>query len=177
VAFVILVAALVASLLSTRVTNWVRNGTLLLILIVCVQEIYTSMVTPPLNVKAEGLGSERIKWIETRTTPNDLIIGDNTVDIPFLLQRPAAVSFSPYPYTIHLTYKKLSAYAARHCADYDGFYIVLRKKSGTERGLKRQYGTFVRDLLLGNPERYPDVIKIKDLPETFIYQLTTCPGP
>jgi len=76
-----------------------------------------------------------------------------------------------------LTYKKLTAFVARHCSDYDRFYLVLRKKQGTEKGLKRQYGSFVRDLLLGNAERYPTVIKIEDLPETLIYQITTCSGP
>jgi 4-amino-4-deoxy-L-arabinose transferase-like glycosyltransferase len=176
VAFMILVAALAASLLSKRGENFARYGVLLLVLVACVWEIHTSIVTPPLNVVAEGHQSERMIWIETKTTARDLIIGDNTVDIPFYLHRPAAISFSPYPYTVYLTYKKLSAFVARHCADYDRFYIVLRKKGGTERGLKRQYGSFVRDLLLGNAERYPDVIKIKDLPETLIYQITTCPG-
>ena len=174
VAFMILVAALIASLLSPRVTNWARYAALPLSLIVCLQELQISMLTPPLKAEAESRLSERVKWIETRTTSNDLIIGDNTVDIPFYLQRPAAVSFSPYPYTVHLTYKKLTAFIAEHCSDYDRFFLVLGKKQGTERGLKRQYGTFVKDLLLGNPERNPDVIKIEDLPETLIYQVTTC---
>src|SRR5262249_43791493 len=65
----------------------------------------------------------RFAWIAAHTSNVDLIIGEDTVDIPFFISGRRTLSFSPYPMTEHATYDLIESYSRRHCASYENIFI------------------------------------------------------
>ncbi len=63
----------------------------------------------PYDPDALVAASGRLSWVRDHTTPSDLIIGDDVVDVPFYFYGTRAVSFSAYPYTEHLTREQVAA--------------------------------------------------------------------
>ena len=85
---------------------------------------------------------EITRWLATL-----LIIGDDTVDVPFFFQRPAAVSFAPYPYTDHPDYQQMMAYVTKHCPAYQHIYLILHDNYQQEEAWRRYYGSFIADIV------------------------------
>lgn len=111
---------------------------------------------PPAEHGPPLASSERLRWVAEHTGPGDLIVGDDAVDLPFYLGRPAAVSFSAYPLTRHATYAGLRALAAARCDEYAHIYLVLRLWPGQARAEReRAFGTFIADLKAGDAAAYP----------------------
>ena len=115
--------------------------------------------------------SPTLSWLQTHTGKTDLIIGNNTMDIPFYLGRPAAVSFSPYPYTDHADWGALSEFCRLNRGKYRAFYVVLRGRS-EDAAWRLFYGNLFADLAAGKPDAYPGVVPAAQLADGVVYQLT-----
>jgi hypothetical protein len=144
-------------------------------LILSVREIGLTLNTPVYKLQEIIAGSDRLSWIARQTTDRDLIIGDDTMDVPFYLGRDAAVSFSPYPHTVFFTYPVLSQFADRNCARYQHLYLILRSYSEwTYKDQLHLFGRFISDLKFGNAGSYPRVKPVTVLSDAFVFQVT-CP--
>jgi hypothetical protein len=116
--------------------------------------------------------SGRLSWVAQNTSDNDLIVGDDTTDIPFYLGRGAAISFSPYPYTIYLTYKMLTDYAARHCEQYSHIYLAVQNHPEWNNDeLLYHFGEFIADVEMGNIAAYPALRPLNHPVDTAIVEL------
>lgn len=111
--------------------------------------------------------SERLAWIRENSGEGDLIIGDNTVDIPFYLGHRRTLSFSPYPYTDRPSYSMIEEYGRVHCGEYQSIYVVLRKPLRPEY----DYGGFFANLAAGRIGEYPRLSFIERLRDGVVFQL------
>ena len=150
---------------------WVRSAVTVLLVLAISREALISKRTPPLDLQDSVRRSERLTWLANYTSNDDLIIGDNTIDIPFFLNRKATVSFSSFPYTDRATYEGVVGYARKHCREYRNIYLVLRTYPATEQEWRIWYGDFFADLVFGHIEKYPDIIVGRPLSDGYIFQI------
>ena len=118
--------------------------------------------------------SPRLSWLAAQTSSRDLVIGDTVNDIPYFFDRQAAVSFSPYPYTILLTPSTLDDLADQYCPSYANLYLVLRKRELSDAKLRQLFGRYVANLWGADPEKYPELELISDLPDSRVFKLKAC---
>lgn len=116
--------------------------------------------------------SERWQWIQQHTTVQDFIIGEDTVDIAFHLQRGGIVSFSPYPNTEYFTYERLKDYVHLHGYGYHRIFLVLRKRFQHEETWQRFFGPFIADLATGRSGNYPGIIPHRQLADGSIFEIS-----
>lgn len=156
--------------------RYVFYGILAVITIVVFAGEMRSILSQPNMIadqQTQIIRSDRLTWIAQHTTDDDLIIGEDTVDIPFYLGRQAAVSFSPYPYTIHLTYKNLMDYANHNCQRYQHIYLVLRRHSEWQyRQQVYHFGAFIADIKEGRIADYPGVYPLYQSNDIIAFEVT-----
>lgn len=116
--------------------------------------------------------SERLTWLAERTSNDDLIIGDDVVDVPFFLHRPFTLSFSPYPYTNFPAYDKIMTYSRIHCREYRNIFLVLRRNATSEEDWRYAFGDFFADLMAGKVEKYPGLVPLEPLNDALIFQVS-----
>lgn len=169
VTLVFLVAALVVQALGLRLRTAIYPALALAALAVYhqAQILATTLVVDMAAVVAQ---SERLTWVSTHTTA-DLIIGDDTMDIPFYLHRTLVGSFSAYPYNDRPTYLMIMAFVHRQCAHYRRVYLVLRRNYATEQDWNAAYGPFIADIVHGATQRYPPVRALKVLQDGSVFTL------
>jgi hypothetical protein len=113
----------------------------------------------------------RFAWIAAHTSNADLIIGEDTVDIPFFISGRRTLSFSPYPITEYPTYDLIESYSRRHCASYENIFIVLPNYDMSEEQWRAMYGNFFTDLMFGYIEKYPGVTLVQRIEDSFIFKV------
>lgn len=145
---------------------------LIIIFFLILFEIYTTITKPVFDVKQYINSSERLSWIAQNTTEHDLIIGDDTMDIPFFLSRSEAVSFSPSPSAGHPTYEKILAYSNKHFKKYEHIYLVLRNRYQDEEEWSKNLGPFIKDLISGHYKKYSKLTFITRLSDGYIFELS-----
>ncbi len=133
--------------------------------------IATAVTLPRVTDEARILQSPRLSWIADHTGDRDLVVGDDTVYIPFYFGRPA-VSFSPYP-NQHPTAEELTAFANRRRKDYDRFFLVLRDRFAEDSARRTAYGDFIADLVERGPEAFPGFQAVAELPDGRVYRIGT----
>jgi len=143
----------------------------ILVFVVWFKEIHV-FLTKPTTIPGQYLEqSERLNWINQRSEQNNLYIGDDTVDIPFYFIGRLAVSFSPYPYTKHLSYDDLLTFSRHNCLDYQNIYLILRKVQESKNESTHHYGEFITDLRNGDYGVYSDVLFIESLSDADIFRV------
>lgn len=151
--------------------RWISLLALSLLALGIWREARVTARTPPFDLQEIVRSSEQLTWIANYTSNQDLIIGDDTIDIPFYLQREATVSFSPYPYTEYPTYEKIIAYARKHCGEYRKIYLVLHRSDRREQEYRSRYGEFFTDIMYGRVEKYPEIIVVRHLGNGSIHKI------
>jgi len=116
----------------------------------------------------------RLAWIAAHTSNADLIIGEDTVDIPFFISGRRTLSFSPYPITEYATYDLIESYSRRHCASFENVFIVLPNYDMSEEQWRAKYGNFFADLMFGYIEKYPGITLVQRLQDSFVFKVQ-CP--
>ncbi len=161
--------------LLTKATRLRANhvGFIALILFTCaiVRETSAAVKTPVRDFQATIRRSERLSWIEKNVSAKDLVIGDDVVDVPFLFNRAATLSFSPFPYTDYPTYEKIMAYVQKHCPDYEHVYVVLKSNSASEEDWRLFFGDFFADLSFGHTSLYPGIAVVQRLNDGSVFQI------
>ncbi|MBV6644177.1 MAG: glycosyltransferase family 39 protein [Cyclobacteriaceae bacterium] len=113
--------------------------------------------------------SARIMWIDKNTTSSDLIIGDNTADIPYLLNRDFSVSFSPYPYTNHVSRSDLNSIVCNNSDLYENFYLVVRKRYSSQVDWERYFGSYISEII--RTSDHQDISLLAELEDAYIFKL------
>jgi hypothetical protein len=135
-------------------------------------EARTTLVTPAYRIQRMINKSDRLTWIQHNTDNSDLIIGEDTVDVPFYFHRSAAVSYSPYPYTETMPYPKLMSLCQRFRRDHDRILLVLKHHSeGDWRTWESRLGPFIHSASAGHVEAYPQVKPVADLRDGRVYEI------
>lgn len=147
---------------------------ILIIFVVVGREIWVMITKPIINSNQRIAQSERLSWIAKHTTDKDLIIGENTVDIPFYFENRKAVTFYPYPYTVYLTYPTLIGFIANNCSRYQNIYLILIKYPIEKDyyGHLYRFGQFITDLRLGNISKYPKIILVATLKNIYVFKIS-----
>jgi hypothetical protein len=112
--------------------------------------------------------SARLSWIARETSDHDLILGDDTMDVPFHLGRSAAVSFSPAPAPTP-DYELFRDVCRAHAAGHGRFYIVLRNNYAAEADWRRAYGPFIADLVQDRLAGYPGIERVARLEDGHVF--------
>jgi len=113
----------------------------------------------------------RLAWIAAHTSNADLIIGEDTVDIPFFLSGRRTLSFSPHPITEYATYELIESYSRRHCALYENIFIILPNHGLSEEQWRALYGNFFADLIFGQFEKYPAITLVQQLEDASVFKV------
>ncbi len=124
--------------------------------------------SPTVTDAARAAASPRVVWVAENTTAADLVIGDDTMDIPFYLDRPLVVSFSPFPYTDRPTYEHLTAFARGR---YERAFLVLRNRYRCVADWRWAYGDFIADVVAGRTAAYPGVTELARLRDGYVFEL------
>jgi hypothetical protein len=117
-----------------------------------------------------------LEWLARNTTDEDLIISKDAVDVPFWLGRSGAVSYSPYPYTVHLQHNKVQELAGHKCAEYRHIFLVASVTNPDGQRNRADYGPYITDLASARYEQYPDLVLKAQLKGTAIYEVE-CKSP
>lgn len=170
--FVLLIALLATTLQSQRF-GWELTYILFasLILVSIANEILLIRDSPRVDSQSRIAQSERLQWIATNTDDNDLVVGDDIMDVPFYFDGQAAVSFSPYPFTSHLTYDLLNEYADHNCHRYQNMYLILRRWNWTVQQYDYRYGQFISNISRGLLDRYPDIVQEDLLEDAIVFKI------
>jgi hypothetical protein len=162
VAFVLLLCGFLAE--GFRVT---REGAAVVLLLsiafVGLREVRNLRRDPVRTTASEIAASERLTWIARNTTPRDLVIGDNAIDVSFYTGRHA-IAFSPYPFTDFASEERVRAWAAAHRGDHDRYWIVLSRRYDRVEDWETHFGPWFgrlaagTDTGLGPPTRLKDAI-------------------
>lgn len=117
--------------------------------------------------------SPRRLWVSRNVTPRDLVVGADTMDLPYFFreQVPATVSFSLQPYFPEVTGTTINSVLIARCGRYDNLYLLLSK-------LPRRWGRFALDLLAGVPAEpgtpAANFTRVADLPDSVVFRFTAC---
>ncbi len=174
VILLVLYVAFLVKAAGSRITGkYLTYGILAsLILLSCAREMRTTLNQPPNDFGQQIARSERLRWIAQNTTHHDLIIGDNTMDIPFYFAREAVVSFSAYPYCEYLTYTYFMNYVHHNCHRYQNIYLVLRRHDPiAEKQLLYFFGQFITDLEFGHFDKYQGLVQISRLEDSLVFKV------
>jgi len=189
VIIVILFSALIIKTIEIK-TQYLICMALIIALFMVNNEVLIAVKKPVFDRDKFVANSGRLSWIEQHTTRRDLIIGDGAVDIAFYLNRPALISFSPYPEAVVPEYKRIIGFCNKHCNEYENIYIVVSnpeyllshvydmEESGPndqEKKLERFYGSFISDLIYGKLQKYPAVSFLDRLSDTYIFKINCQP--
>jgi hypothetical protein len=170
VSLIILLSALLLSILKLQV-EYIIYLALIIGGLLIYRQTQIIANTPVKDLTQLFTSSERLSWVAKHTTNRDLVIGDDTVDIPFLLARKCVISFSPYPYSDYLEYNTTMTYVCKHADKYDQVYLVLRKRFNSKDTWQKSYGAFISDIVHGNMEKYPGIIQITSLSDGYIFEV------
>jgi hypothetical protein len=139
------------------------------------REIATSVSLPYASQATAIQNSANLTWIRENTTRRDLVIGDNTVYVPFYFDYPEAVSYSPYPYTEYFTEKELKDATASRCSKYEHIYLIMRiGETDSEEKWNAKYGGFLTSLVFHREAENPSVQFVKDTGESMVFAVK-CP--
>ncbi len=98
-----------------------------------------------------------LQWIQNHTTPErTLIIGEDSVFIPFYLPKYHTLSFSPYPYTDYLDHTFLTDWVCEHQDKYSSAYLYTTKFDSKTQ-LENLYGSFIANIYQENIQDYPNI--------------------
>src|SRR6201996_1744604 len=135
-------------------------------------EARTTLVTPAYRIQRVINKSDRLTWIQRNTDNSDMIIGEDTVDVPFYFHRSAAVSYSPYPYTEVMGYTKLMSLCQRFRRDHDRVLLVLKHHpEGDWQTWESRLGPFIHNVSGGHVEAYPKVKPVADLRDGRVFEV------
>lgn len=172
----VLWAALLAGALGSACSRRWGYGVLAVVLAAAMgRECVLLANAAPYRPADDVAASPRLAWLARHTTPSDLIVAENAVDVPFYLGRQAAVSFSRYPYTRHLAYADLVGLADRHDASWTRVLLVLRSTPEGPGPLAHAYGPMLADLYAGHLEAYPRLRVAARLEEAQVFELPAEP--
>jgi len=147
----------------------------MLVLVIFGREIWTASVLPFTDRSTKIENSATLTWIRDNTTSRDLIIGDNSVYVPFYFDYPEAVSYSPYPYTYYFTETNVKEITETHCSTNNHIYLIIRvSQADKEERWKSRYGEFITSLVFHREDPVQSVRFIKDTGESVIYSVK-CP--
>ncbi len=117
--------------------------------------------------------SPRRLWVSRNVTSRDLVVGADTMDLPYFFRQqvPATVSFSIQPLFPEISGAKFNAIFLARCDRYDNLYLILSK-------LRRRWGRFALDLVAGVPAEpgtpAANFARVADLPDSVIYRFSAC---
>ena len=148
-----------------------RSFALILLLLAAWQQAQAAIRTPPLDFARAIRDSERLTWIKNHTTGEDLIIGQDVIDVPFYFNRTDTLSFSNVTESEPASYEKIMAYSRRYCRDYENVYLILKTLPIDEHGCRVLFGDFVCDLTSGRIDEYPGISLRKILADGLVFQI------
>jgi hypothetical protein len=118
--------------------------------------------------------SARLAWVERNVSAGDLVVGDDTVDIAFLFERPT-VSFSPFPFSRILGPDDLRTVAKTNCPSFRRLLLILRKRGYSQQEWADHFGPFVSDLVVGRTDEYPQLREVANLDDAVVLEVD-CTG-
>jgi len=175
IVFVMLFAAFVVRATGVNLARLAAAGSVIGILLIA-YEVHTTIVTPVYSAEREVAASERLTWVQKNTTDDDLIIGQDSVDIPFYLGRTVAVSYSPFPFTEVLPYDKTLQLCQRFKPLYARVLLVIplhpTPNERPDTNWMSRLGPFIDAANFGQFEAYPAISPLAVLKDGRVFQVT-----
>lgn len=171
VVLILLLSALVVRTLPERSRQFVYAALALLLLLGLRSEARRFIAASPYDEERFLAHSGKLSWLAERRAERNLIIGNDTVYVPFFFENFAAISFSPFPYTDYADYDKLVSYVKKHGGKYDHVYVVCDDATDGRSSLDFDYGPFAKDLFKSRIEGYPALRPVASPPGTHVFEL------
>jgi hypothetical protein len=175
IVFVMLFAAFVVRATGVSLVRLATGGSIIGLLLIA-YEVRTTIVTPVYSAEREVAASERLTWVQKNTTHDDLIIGQDSVDIPFYFARTVAVSYSPFPFTEVLPYDKTLQLCRRFKPLYARVLLVIplhpTHKERPKGNRESRLGPFIDAVNFGHIEAYPAISPLAVLKDGRVFQVT-----
>lgn len=168
-------AACVAAVLSPK-GRGLRAAAVALVVFACVREVLFIHGTPAAPPTAYAAASERMHWVCTQTTPDDLIIGDRIYDIPlFCGQRQGLCFFPDTAPAHHVTPERLHAFLKPRRGKFERCFIVLNRVTYDEPAFEPEWrrlcGDFVAGLVYGKAGEWPEITETARLRDGYVFEV------
>lgn len=114
--------------------------------------------------------SPRLAWTRDNVGADDFVIGEDAMDLPYYFPDAVsdAVSFSPFPFSPHVSELQVGAIVLARCGEFKRALLILR------RGRPEKYGDFIGGLL--RKDSPPNYSPLADLEDGMVYEMTHCKG-
>jgi len=170
IAFTILFAALIVETIPIKEAHLLYIAILISIILIGFQ-LYIIWQQPPIQDSDRIAESAYLTWVADHVSARDLVVGDDTVYIPFYFEHPAAISFSPYPYTNYPEYETIQALSCAKPDEYENVFLIVRDRYDQESDWLEDFGQFITDIIYGRTARYPGVSLLESLEDSYIFQM------
>jgi hypothetical protein len=170
----VLVLALVARAAGRTGRRFARAFAVIALAAAAAREGRTLLQTPVRDPAAPVRESPRLDWISNNVTPDDLLIGEDAMDLPFYLGWTEAVSFSPTGLNEHfLSRERIASFAAARRPPPRQIYLVLRRPFdfADRDTLRLMYGDFIADLIKERSADHPGVDPVAVLKDARIFRI------
>ena len=173
VALIPFAVALVVSGLGPHRILWRSSAVLLLSMAFVMQCVQLYGQTPE-TITGRRDASARLSWIAENTTPDDLIIGDSTMDIPLYCGFRRSLCFIPGEHEdVHPEFETIKDFLLHHRDRFEHVYLIVRSGFPDEEGFEAQWkaytGPFITDLVYGRMDHYPGIRRITKLRDAHVY--------
>lgn len=128
---------------------------------------------PVVSFQSRITANPGLHWVQVHTAPDDLVMAPFGLDITFYLHRPAAISYSAFPYTERLTWSQVQDFRAHMPTGYRRLLIVVTQADEKLSRSSRVYrwGTFVADLQDRLLKPYPQLKELVQEPWGQVYEI------
>lgn len=176
VALIPFVVALVVSGLGPHRILWRSSAVLLLSMAFVLECVHLYGLTPE-TISGRREASARLAWIAENTTPDDLIIGDSTMDIPLYCGFRRSLCFIPGEHEdLHPEFEVIQNFLMHHQQRFQQVYLIVRSGFPDEEGFEAQWkaytGPFITDLIYGRMDQYPGIRRIVKLRDAHVFLWT-----
>ena len=113
--------------------------------------------------------SPRLKWVRENVRPDDFILGADVMDLPYYFPEKisSAVSFSPFPFNIHISESRTDSMVRARCGKFGRALMILRPGRNPDN-----FGEHIGGLMRKAPG--PNHSLLADLEDGTVYEMTHC---
>ena len=118
--------------------------------------------------------SPRLSWARDNIRSDDFVLGADAMDLPYYFPETiaSAASFSPHPFTIHISESQVDAIVRSRCGEFGRALLILRRGHWHP---PERYGDFIGGLMRKEPTQNYSLLA--DLEDGTVYEMTHCAAP
>lgn len=172
----VMVAIWIGGGVRKRAMNVLRIASFGGLFLAAARETMVLATTQPVEVASRIMRSPRLQFVKQHVGPDDLVIGNDPLDVVFYLRHVNVISFSPHPYTQYADHDALVQFLAANRSRYRNAFIVFRDFNGGDPArIHAQFGPFIGNLVASGSRKFDDIDPVGVYGDTHAFRVETAP--